>query len=101
MRSCSHEHSSFIIVLLVTSREQFASAGVCNDIPPPGEYTCEQQKGYGKCDEHYIRDWGYCAATCGRCDGALPAALPRPMFDVELTCTQPAALVCLHSWARI
>lgn len=47
-----------------------AGAGVCNDIPPPGEYTCEQQKEFGKCNENYIRDWGYCAETCMVCDSA-------------------------------
>jgi hypothetical protein len=45
-------------------------AGNCNDIQPPGDYTCAQQRKFGKCDEHYIRDWGYCASTCGRCDSA-------------------------------
>ncbi len=47
-----------------------AGAGVCNDIPPPGEYTCQQQKDFGKCNENYIRDWGYCAETCMVCDSA-------------------------------
>ena len=45
-------------------------AGHCNDIQPPGKYTCAEQRKFGKCEEHYIRDWGYCASTCQRCDSA-------------------------------
>lgn len=43
-------------------------ADVCNDEPPPGKFTCSQQKKFGKCDAPYVRDWGYCALTCGKCN---------------------------------
>jgi len=41
--------------------------GDCTDIPTPDEYTCEQQKGWGKCTADFIIDGGFCAETCGRC----------------------------------
>lgn len=42
----------------------------CEDIPTPDEYTCAEQKSWGKCDEPWMVDGGYCAATCGRCDAS-------------------------------
>lgn len=63
-------------------------AGHCNDIQPPGHYTCAEQKKFGKCDEHYIRDWGYCASTCERCDSAYLS----PMLSADIH-MQPFLLI--------
>jgi hypothetical protein len=47
------------------------SAGGCNNNPPkpnPGQrqYSCEEQKGWGKCNERWMR--GFCEVTCGTCN---------------------------------
>ena len=40
--------------------------GNCSDTaPPPGQYTCAQQKGWGKCDTSFMK--GYCCKTCFEC----------------------------------
>ena len=33
----------------------------------PGEFTCEQQKNWGKCNENFIIANNFCRKTCGRC----------------------------------
>ncbi|QDZ21575.1 FAS1 domain-containing protein [Chloropicon primus] len=38
----------------------------CCDAPPP-EYSCMEQKIWGKCDEAWLVVGGYCKFTCGRC----------------------------------
>ena len=42
----------------------------CCDLPPP-EFTCMEQKVWGKCDESWMilgnGNGGYCRYTCGRC----------------------------------
>lgn len=37
----------------------------CSDIPPPGDFTCEEQVKFGKCDEEWME--GLCEKTCGKC----------------------------------
>lgn len=34
---------------------------------PADGVTCQQQKDYGKCEEGWLKDGGFCAATCGHC----------------------------------
>ncbi|GAB4818174.1 hypothetical protein N2152v2_005220 [Parachlorella kessleri] len=46
----------------------------CTDTPPDSRYTCEQQKGWGKCDAGFMLAGNHCAATCGRCGGGTVAA---------------------------
>lgn len=48
-----------------------AQAG-CDDTPPDTQFTCQQQQRFGKCNEPFMLQGNYCAATCGRCtsDGA-------------------------------
>eukprot|EP01024_Parvocaulis_polyphysoides_P019786 TRINITY_DN19055_c0_g1_i5.p2 TRINITY_DN19055_c0_g1~~TRINITY_DN19055_c0_g1_i5.p2 ORF type:complete len:217 (-),score=36.43 TRINITY_DN19055_c0_g1_i5:378-1028(-) len=46
------------------------SVCACSDEPPKAElgqkqYTCEEQKGFGKCDEDFML--GFCECTCDRC----------------------------------
>jgi len=41
--------------------------GDCTEVPTPGDYTCEQQREWGKCASDFIIAGGYCAITCGRC----------------------------------
>ena len=42
----------------------------CTDTQPPGDFTCEQQKDYGKCSASWMISGNFCQKTCGRCSGA-------------------------------
>ncbi|KAL4422029.1 hypothetical protein ABPG77_005459 [Micractinium sp. CCAP 211/92] len=46
-----------------------SSSSGCSDVTPPGQATCSQQKAWGNCAQGWMSQWGYCAATCGRCSG--------------------------------
>ena len=43
----------------------------CTDVPPPAplgtSWTCQDQKYWGKCNEYWMWESHYCAATCGYC----------------------------------
>ncbi len=69
----------------------------CVDIPPPpGEFTCEQQAGWGKCNEPWMQ--GYCNLTCGDCPGAC-VDIPPPPGDY--TCAQQVAWgKCGEPWMQ-
>ncbi|QDZ26022.1 hypothetical protein HOP50_20g85730 [Chloropicon primus] len=50
--------------------KQPAPEGACDpryDRSPPGEHTCKEQHRWGKCNETWLIEGDYCAATCGRC----------------------------------
>lgn len=52
----------------------------CSNLPPSNEYTCEEQAGWGKCNEPWMNaDTGLCNRSCGRCDNV--ADLVRANFD--------------------
>lgn len=51
---------------------------VCDDIAP-NQYTCKQQKDWGKCGEPWMA--GFCKRTCGKCSGGGPAPQPKPKND--------------------
>ena len=42
----------------------------CSDEAPPGQYTCAQQAGWGKCDTA-ANPWmeGFCCRSCRACQG--------------------------------
>eukprot|EP01026_Neomeris_dumetosa_P051200 TRINITY_DN4502_c0_g1_i12.p1 TRINITY_DN4502_c0_g1~~TRINITY_DN4502_c0_g1_i12.p1 ORF type:complete len:573 (-),score=54.31 TRINITY_DN4502_c0_g1_i12:645-2363(-) len=40
----------------------------CSDMQPSSEYSCAQQKGWGKCEENWMVQNNWCARTCGRCE---------------------------------
>jgi hypothetical protein len=40
---------------------------ICRDIAPSQDYSCQQQKLWGKCDEEWMLAGNYCQSTCGRC----------------------------------
>ncbi len=50
----------------------------CTDVPPGNDFTCKQQKQFGKCGA----DWmvGFCKVTCGTCNGipTVPPTVPPP-----------------------
>jgi hypothetical protein len=37
----------------------------CSDAPPSPQYTCQQQQGWGKCGEDFMK--GYCCRSCHSC----------------------------------
>ena len=39
----------------------------CGDVPPTSDYSCKQQKEWGKCDRPWMKEGNFCATTCGRC----------------------------------
>lgn len=39
----------------------------CTDNQPPGGYSCDQQKDWGKCDADWMTNANYCSITCGFC----------------------------------
>lgn len=39
----------------------------CSDVPPQGQYTCQQQAGWGKCNETWMQ--GLCCQSCHACQG--------------------------------
>jgi ShK domain-like len=42
-------------------------------VAPSKDYTCAQQKAFGKCNEAFMK--GYCNNTCGRCPAAAAGVL--------------------------
>ncbi|KAL0040868.1 hypothetical protein WJX79_008001 [Trebouxia sp. C0005] len=44
-----------------------SSSGSCSDNPPSKQYSCAQQKSFGKCNQSFMTQGNYCAKTCGRC----------------------------------
>ncbi|KAJ3055426.1 hypothetical protein HK097_010520 [Rhizophlyctis rosea] len=76
---------------------------LCADIAPEGEYTCEQQAGWGKCSEPWMD--GFCNWSCERCPGQTPSPTPTAGTcpdiapDTEYTCAQQAEWgKCTESW---
>jgi hypothetical protein len=60
----------------------------CDDKQPSGsEYSCEQQKDWGKCSESWMTDGGFCRKTCNAwpCAGALAATLESVAQVVNAT----------------
>ena len=53
---------------------QLEAADGCVDVRPPtsAQYSCSEQKGWGKCSEAWMT--GYCKVTCGTCNAAAPTA---------------------------
>eukprot|EP01097_Dermamoeba_algensis_P002012 TRINITY_DN1798_c0_g1_i2.p1 TRINITY_DN1798_c0_g1~~TRINITY_DN1798_c0_g1_i2.p1 ORF type:complete len:268 (-),score=23.20 TRINITY_DN1798_c0_g1_i2:115-918(-) len=43
-----------------------ATASSCDDRPPDSNYSCAQQKSWGKCNESWMLSENFCCQTCGR-----------------------------------
>jgi hypothetical protein len=57
------------------------------DRQPSPEYSCAQQKSWGKCNESWMtQNGGYCNATCGRCTVAPPPPPPPPSTGGSYLC---------------
>lgn len=49
---------------------------VCQDIAPDDQYTCQEQKKWGKCDAPWMLEGNYCAKSCDRCN-VKPQTVPK------------------------
>lgn len=54
------------------SNSEFHDPNACFDEPVEyrsgqTEYSCEEQRDFGNCDQSWMTDNGYCKATCGGC----------------------------------
>jgi hypothetical protein len=50
-----------------TTGQASAPSSECTDKVPGTQYTCAQQKKFGKCQESWMLKGNYCGATCGHC----------------------------------
>ncbi len=74
--------------------------GPCTDTPPDSNYSCAQQKSWGKCGESWMQN--YCNQSCGRCTSSTP---PPPCTDnppdANYTCAQQKSWgKCGESWMQ-
>jgi mannan endo-1,4-beta-mannosidase len=53
----------------------------CNDSPPSADYSCEQQKGWGKCNEWWMK--GHCESACGVCSNTCNNSPPSTQYTCE------------------
>ncbi len=75
-------------------------AGTCTDVPPSKYFTCAQQKGFGKCNESFMR--GYCNQSCGRCNASgTISASPSQAEKMACSCihgvTEAVMLLVVHN----
>eukprot|EP01025_Chloroclados_australasicus_P000916 TRINITY_DN1030_c0_g1_i3.p1 TRINITY_DN1030_c0_g1~~TRINITY_DN1030_c0_g1_i3.p1 ORF type:complete len:692 (+),score=68.05 TRINITY_DN1030_c0_g1_i3:194-2269(+) len=65
------------------------TTGDCTNIPPSDQFTCQEQKEFGKCNAIWMLEGDYCKKTCNRC-GESPA--PSDCTNIppsnEFTCQQ-------------
>eukprot|EP01023_Acetabularia_acetabulum_P047878 TRINITY_DN504_c0_g1_i1.p1 TRINITY_DN504_c0_g1~~TRINITY_DN504_c0_g1_i1.p1 ORF type:complete len:563 (+),score=114.64 TRINITY_DN504_c0_g1_i1:1433-3121(+) len=40
----------------------------CTDIQPTANFTCAEQKTFGKCSDRWLVDGNFCSKTCDRCE---------------------------------
>ncbi|GMH41817.1 hypothetical protein BSKO_09727 [Bryopsis sp. KO-2023] len=58
-------------------RDRSKGQGTCDNKRPPGDFSCAQQKSWGKCSEAWIRNKNFCKRDCGHC-GFSAAEGPTP-----------------------
>ena len=44
-------------------------SSICSNVSPTDSYNCEEQAGWGKCDDPFIFVGSWCLESCGRCGG--------------------------------
>jgi hypothetical protein len=92
---------------LMTSPVSTAAA-TCADVAPSKDFTCTQQKAFGKCNESFMK--GYCNRSCGRCSAAAAGVYCNMLFQpcflhsfANYRCIEYRQLVvhpnCLHQAA--
>ena len=66
----------------VGAQSDATHGGRCRERTPGGEWTCEQQAGWGKCDViQYPWMRGYCCETCHQCDPTCTSVYNFHRFD--------------------
>lgn len=58
-----------------------AAATSCIDVVPPGNYTCAEQKAFGKCTSPWMVQGKFCEATCGVCSSAPSSKSAAPVGE--------------------
>ena len=53
----------------------------CTDTPPDDRQTCQTWAEWGECDAGWLKDPGFCAASCDRCDSGNMSVAPQPQPD--------------------
>ncbi|CAG9461771.1 unnamed protein product [Pedinophyceae sp. YPF-701] len=56
--------------------DMVVSGATCTDASPDPRFTCAQQAAWNKCGEDWMVSGGFCAASCGRCEGAATTTSP-------------------------
>lgn len=57
----------------------------CSDVAPDSQFTCAEQKDFGKCDQPFMIRGAYCLQTCGRCGGG---CTDNPPPESKFSCDQ-------------
>lgn len=68
--------SAFCVTLATQKRTDS-----CVDVAPDSNYTCAEQKQFGKCNETFIFRDAYCLRSCDRCGESCYDALPWDGFE--------------------
>jgi mannan endo-1,4-beta-mannosidase len=75
----------------------------CSDVAPDNQYTCEQQAGWGKCGQDFLK--GFCCRSCHACTGCSspPPTPPTPApqcKDVPVPGTPAYTCAQQKSWGK-
>lgn len=60
------ETASIWVILAASVLISVQGTPSCDDFPPSDDFTCLQQKEWGKCNDAWMIEGGYCRKTCGR-----------------------------------
>eukprot|EP01026_Neomeris_dumetosa_P000212 TRINITY_DN1004_c0_g1_i4.p1 TRINITY_DN1004_c0_g1~~TRINITY_DN1004_c0_g1_i4.p1 ORF type:complete len:691 (+),score=108.86 TRINITY_DN1004_c0_g1_i4:256-2073(+) len=81
------------VVQALTS-DELDCPSTCNDNPPNDDYTCAQQKEFGKCGDEFLV--GYCECTCETCaTGAM--ATTTTTGELQTSGAEEAAITVLSN----
>ncbi|KAI3436669.1 hypothetical protein D9Q98_006085 [Chlorella vulgaris] len=78
-------------------------ATLCSDIAPDTQYTCQQQAGFGKCDQSFIFRDAFCLRACSRCGDGCVDVLPPGYACDAASCDEDyvtAGPFCLKTCKR-
>ncbi|KAL4857990.1 Plant intracellular Ras-group-related LRR protein 5 [Chlorella vulgaris] len=81
-----------------------AEATLCSDIAPDTQYTCQQQAGFGKCDQSFIFRDAFCLRSCNRCGDGCVDVLPPGYTCDAASCDKDyvtAGPFCLKTCKRL
>eukprot|EP00210_Caulerpa_lentillifera_P001163 g1119.t1 len=87
-----------IYLLLTTAPRARTQDCPCEDTPPDDQYTCEEQRNFGQCDDEWMES--YCLCTCNRCDSTTTTSSEAPEDTSIVTVVSPASETEFTSEAR-